>query len=76
MEYDCDDEYEPIVLRGDESPELREALSEMDDVVRAVSEGDLAQASRMRGIMQRVVLEQERQRQAKDDVVRIVEETQ
>lgn len=36
MEYDCDDEYEPIMLRGDKSPELREALLEMDDVARAV----------------------------------------
>ena len=34
----CEDDYfEPIELRGDESPELREALLEFDSVMKAIT---------------------------------------
>lgn len=54
MEYDCNDEYEPIVLRGDESPELREALLEFDSVMKAIDEGDFTQLHKVRGIIERI----------------------
>lgn len=60
------EKYEPIVLHGDESPELREALMEFDSVMSAIDSGDWAQAHRMRGIMQRIVREQKRQREVRE----------
>ncbi len=51
----CEDDYfEPIELRGDESPELREALLEFDSVMKAIDEGDFTQLHKVRGIIERI----------------------